>query len=576
MMSSKAESEYKRWLASEMLTEDERTELLRIQNDGEAISLRFFAPMSFGTAGLRSTMELGVGCMNRFTVSAASAAMAKLVLDAGGAARGVAIAYDSRNNSRVFAEISALVLAERGVTAYLFDGVRPTPELSFAVRDLGAIAGINITASHNPKEYNGYKAYWEDGAQISPAQAEVVAAAMAEIDPLNVVPTLALSDGIAKGLIVILDETYDERYLAAVLKTAVDPEAVRAVSDDLAIVYTPLHGAGHRLVPEILRRMGLKKLYTVDSQMTLDGNFPTVKKPNPEYADVFADGIRIANEVGSDLVIATDPDADRVGVVCRTADGSFKTVTGNQMGALLLDYVIRGRRKEGRLTPLDYAVKSVVSTPLADAIAEREGVVLYDVLTGFKYIGEVVYGYEKSGKPGNFLMGFEESYGYLFGSYARDKDAVGATMMIAEMTAAYRAEGMTLSDALDRLYATYGVFLESNIEIYMEGLDGIERRLRTMETLRKNPPRSLGGEAVVSVADFLSGRVLSLCDGSESETGLPKSDVLTFRLASGARVVVRPSGTEPKVKIYLLVSGADRASAEAAMAAVREDAKALI
>ena len=576
MMSSKAESEYKRWLASEMLTEDERTELLRIQNDGEAISLRFFAPMSFGTAGLRSTMELGVGCMNRFTVSAASAAMAKLVLDAGGAARGVAIAYDSRNNSRVFAEISALVLAERGVTAYLFDGVRPTPELSFAVRDLGAIAGINITASHNPKEYNGYKAYWEDGAQISPAQAEVVAAAMAEIDPLNAVPTLALSDGIAKGLIVILDETYDERYLAAVLKTAVDPEAVRAVSDDLAIVYTPLHGAGHRLVPEILRRMGLKKLYTVDSQMTLDGNFPTVKKPNPEYADVFADGIRIANEVGSDLVIATDPDADRVGVVCRTADGSFKTVTGNQMGALLLDYVIRGRRKEGRLTPLDYAVKSVVSTPLADAIAEREGVVLYDVLTGFKYIGEVIYGYEKSGKPGNFLMGFEESYGYLFGSYARDKDAVGATMMIAEMTAAYRAEGMTLSDALDRLYATYGVFLESNIEIYMEGLDGIERRLRTMETLRKNPPRSLGGEAVVSVADFLSGRVLSLCDGSESETGLPKSDVLTFRLASGARVVVRPSGTEPKVKIYLLVSGADRASAEAAMAAVREDAKALI
>ena len=575
-MTSKAGILYQRWLASDALTDAERAALARIGENEETVSLNFSAPMSFGTAGLRSTMELGVGCMNRFTVAAATAAMAKLVLDANGASRGVVIAYDSRNNSRAFAEISAIVLASHGVTAYLFDGVRPTPELSFAVRDLGAIAGINITASHNPKEYNGYKAYWEDGAQISPAQAEVVAAAMSEIDPLGAIPDYTLSEGVASGRIVMLDESYDERYLAAVIKTSVDPDAISAVADDLAIVYTPLHGAGYRLVPEILRRSGLKKLYTVDSQMVLDGNFPTVKKPNPEYADVFADGIRIANEVGSDLVIATDPDADRVGVVCRTSDGSFRTITGNQMGALLLDYVISGRRRKGTLTSEDYAVKSVVSTPLADAIAEKQGVVLHDVLTGFKYIGEVIYDYERTGKPGDFLMGFEESYGYLFGSYARDKDAVGATMMIAEMTAAYRAEGMTLCDALERLYGVYGVYLESNVEIYMEGLDGIERRLRTMENLRKNPPKSFGGERVASVADFSTGRVLSLLDGSESETGLPKSDVLSFRLTSGARIVVRPSGTEPKIKIYLLVSGSDAASAKAAMEAVMLDAKALI
>ncbi len=575
-MTSQASVEYHRWLSSEELTLAEKDELLSILEDEESIRLRFSSPMSFGTAGLRSTMELGIGSMNRFTVAAASAAMAKLVLDAGGEKRGVAIAYDSRNNSRSFAEISACVLAERGVRAYLFNGVRPTPELSFAVRDLGAIAGINITASHNPKEYNGYKAYWEDGAQISPKQADVVAGAMGEIDPLDSIPRLSLSDGIERGIVTLLGEDYDERYLAAVLETAVDRTAVPAVSDSLAIVYTPLHGAGHRLVPEILSRMGLKKLYTVDSQMTLDGNFPTVKKPNPEYADVFADGIRIANEVGSDLVIATDPDADRIGVVCRTSDGSFKTITGNQMGALLLDYVIRGRRRQGRLTPLDYAVKSVVSTPLADAIAEREGVVLHDVLTGFKYIGEVIYSYERSARPGAFLMGFEESYGYLFGSYARDKDAVGAAMMITEMTAAYRAEGMTLCDALERLYASYGVYLESNIEIYMEGLDGIERRRETMRRLRSEPPRLIGSDAVISVSDYLSGKVVSLLDGGEGETGLPKSDVLAFRLASGARVIVRPSGTEPKIKVYLLVSGPDAASASAAVEAIKEGARALV
>ncbi len=574
-MKNISRTEFERWLSSPALTGDERDSLLAIGDDSDAIELRFGAPMSFGTAGLRSTMHLGQGCMNRFTVAQTTAAMASLVLRSGGGERGVAIAYDSRNNSRAFAETAASVLAAAGVKVYLFDGVRPTPELSFAIRDLGAIAGINITASHNPKEYNGYKAYWEDGAQISPAQAEIVSAEMAKIDVLGDIPMLLLADAIADGRIVMLGEEYDERYLAAVLKTAINPEAVAAVAGDLRIVYTPLHGAGYRLVPEILSRIGMKHLYTVPSQMTLDGNFPTVKKPNPEYADVFAPGIEIANAVGSDLIIATDPDADRVGVMSRTRDGSFATITGNQMGALLLDYVIREKRAKGLLTKSDYAVKSIVSTSLASAIAVRQGVRLYDVLTGFKYIGEVIYGYEKENKPGNFLMGFEESYGYLFGSYARDKDAVGATMMIVEMTAYYRAKGLTLSDALEQLYAEYGNYREGMIDIYMEGLDGIERRRRVMQSLRDSAPHILGGVSVSRVADYLTGIECSISGGDETPIDLPKSDVLTFILVSGDRVIVRPSGTEPKIKIYLLVSASSASAAAERLDALMADARAL-
>ena len=570
-MNTNAQKEYERWLSSPALTDAEHQQLRSIGNDPEAIALRFGAPMSFGTAGLRSTMELGVGGMNRFTVAQATAGIAALVLRSNGASRGVVIAYDSRNNSKYFAEIAASVLLGAQIAVYLFDGVRPTPELSFAIRDTGAIAGINITASHNPKEYNGYKAYWEDGAQLAPAQADVVSAAIAEIDVLSDIPMLSLADASESGLLRILDASYDERYLAAVLKTAIDPDAVASVADELKIVYTPLHGAGYRLVPEVLSRIGLKHLYTVDSQMTLDGNFPTVKKPNPEYADVFVPGIALANEVGSDLVIATDPDADRVGVMCRRADGSFMTVTGNQMGALLLDYVIAGKRARGTLSPKDYAVKSIVSTPLANVIAEKNGVCLYDVLTGFKYIGEVIYGYEKDGREGEFLMGFEESYGYLFGSYARDKDAVGATMMIALMTAYYRARGMTLADALDGLYARYGFYLEDTSDLYMEGLDGIERRLRLMRSLRECPPAALGGIAVSRIADCLTGKETGLSGEEATPIPLPKSDVIIFRLATGDRVVVRPSGTEPKVKFYILVSAASREAARERLNTVKED-----
>jgi len=569
-------AEYKRWLEFEGLTEDERLELASISDDEEARALRFSAPMDFGTAGLRSTMYMGIGCMNRFTVAHTTRGIAALIKDVRGEARGVAIAYDSRNNSELFARVSACVLAGAGIRSYIFDGIRPTPELSFAVRELGAMAGINITASHNPKEYNGYKAYWEDGAQISPAQADVVSRERAKFDVLDTSGMADFDEAVKCGLITVLDEKFDEKYLEAVLKTAVNPNAVKEVASDLKVVYTPLHGAGYKLVPEVFKRIGLEHLYTVDEQMIPDGNFPTVAKPNPEYAAVFELGIKIADRVGSDIVIATDPDSDRVGVMTRTKDGSFKTITGNQMGALLLNYVIMQKRAQGTLPKNAYCVKSIVSTDMAYGIAKKEGIKLHDVLTGFKFIGEVIKNYESSGEADGFLLGFEESYGYLFGSYARDKDAVGASMMILEMTAFYKKSGMTLSDALDNLYKTYGVYGERMIDIYMEGLDGIEKRRRIMSNLRENPPVSFGGVKVTSVGDYKTGDIKNIETGETAPTGQPSSDVLYYTLATGDKIIVRPSGTEPKIKIYILLHDTSREALDEKASDYDKDARLLM
>ena len=427
-------NEYQRWLASTVISEEERAELTSIANNEEAKALRFSAPMDFGTAGLRSTMYMGIGSMNRYTVAQTTRGIAALVKASGGDNRGVAIAFDSRNNSREFARVSACVLAGAGVKSFIFNDIRPTPELSFALRELGCIAGINITASHNPKEYNGYKAYWEDGAQIAPDQAKVVSEERAKFDVLDLSGIMDFDEGVKCGLITILDEQFDEKYIAAVIATSVNQNAVKEVADELKVVYTPLHGAGYKLVPEVFKRIGLKHLYCVEEQMTPNGNFPTVEKPNPEYKAVFKLGIDIANNVGSDLVIATDPDSDRVGVMTRTESGDFATISGNQMGALLLDYVIKARRDLGILPENAYCVKSLVSTDMAYKIATDNGVKLHDVLTGFKFIGEVIKNYEAQGQKEGFLLGFEESYGYLLGSYARDKDAVEGSMMILEMT----------------------------------------------------------------------------------------------------------------------------------------------
>ena len=552
--------EFEKWLASDKLTESERAELLSIQNDEETKELRFGAPMDFGTAGLRSTMYMGIGCMNRFTVAHTTRGIAALIKAEGGEERGVAIAYDSRNHSEEFARVSACVLAGAGIKSYIFDGLRPTPELSYAVRETGALAGINITASHNPKEYNGYKAYWEDGAQLAPEHASVVANERNKFDCLDTDGIADFDEAVKSGLITVLDEKFDAKYLDEVIATAINPTLVSDVADTLKVVYTPLHGAGYKLVPEVFKRIGLKYLYTVDSQMVPDGNFPTVKKPNPEYPDVFTEGIEIANRVGSDLVIATDPDSDRVGVMTRTKSGEFITISGNQMGALLLDYAISQRKLLGKLPEYAYCVKSIVSTDMAYKIAESNGIKLHDVLTGFKFIGETIKNYEKLGKADGFVLGFEESYGYLLGTYARDKDAVEGSMMILEMTAYYKKQNMTLSDALLALYEKYGVYGERVIDIYMEGLDGIEKRRRIMQSLRDNAPTAIGGYKVCKVGDYKKGTVLNVVTGEEASTGQPASDVLYYTLENDDKIIVRPSGTEPKIKIYILAHDNDKES----------------
>ena len=567
--------EYERWLASEALTEEEKSELTAISGDEETKQFRFEQPMNFGTAGLRSTMYMGIGCMNRFTVAQTTRALASLVKEEGGEQRGVVIAYDSRNNSELFARVCASILAYYGVKAYIFDDLRPTPELSFALRELSAMAGINITASHNPKEYNGYKAYWEDGAQIGPEQAKIISAKISEFDVLDTDGIFNFEEAVRDGRIEFLDRSFDERYINAVMETAISPELIKEVSDELKIVYTPLHGAGTRLVPEVFSRVGVKHLYTVPEQMKPDGNFPTVKKPNPEYKDVFELGIKIADEVKSDLVIATDPDADRVGVMARNKNGEFVTVSGNQMGALLLDYAINARREAGKLLNNAYAVKSIVSTDMAYKICEQQGIKLHDVLTGFKFIGEVIKNYESSGDSNGFVLGFEESYGYLLGTYTRDKDAVEASMLILEMTAYYKKKNMTLCDALEALYSTYGNYGEAMIDIYMEGLDGIEKRRRVMSSLREDAPRELGGYRVKAIGDYMSAVFTYIDSGETKPTGQPKSDVLYYILENDDKIIIRPSGTEPKIKIYVLAHGDSKSALDQKIKNYKESAKRL-
>ena len=562
--------EYERWLTSPNLSPKERAAVAAV-TDEEARKLAFGCTLEFGTAGLRSSMALGPGHMNVHTVAHATQGMAELVRKNGGEARGVVIAYDSRHNSALFARVAAEVLAANRVRVYLFDGLRPTPELSFAVRYLSCIAGINITASHNPKEYNGYKAYWEDGAQLSPEDAATVSAVMAGIDVLGGAKRMPYEDALAEGRITLIGEAVDEAYLAAVDATLLDRDTLKRAADRLSIVYTPLHGAGYRMVPEALRRAGVSRVYPVEEQMIPDGSFPTVYKPNPEYADVFRLGIEKAEEVGSDLVIATDPDSDRVGVVTRTREGGFQTISGNKMGALLLDYIIGARRRLGMLPVGAFTIKSIVSTDLVTKIAAEGGVKLYDVLTGFKYIGEVIKAHEARGEEKRYIFGFEESYGYLTGTYARDKDAVSATLMITEMAAYYALRGMTLADALAELDEKYGIYREKTTEIYMEGLDGLARQKRVMDTLREAPPKVLGGDRVVSVGDYSKGYFTNVDTGERTEITQARSNVLYFITEADDKIVIRPSGTEPKIKLYLLVHGNTEEEAEAKIARLEKD-----
>ncbi|NLK38737.1 MAG: phospho-sugar mutase [Clostridiales bacterium] len=548
-----AKLQYEKWLNSSKLDPESRAELLSIKDDPDEIKFRFLSNLEFGTGGLRGIMKAGTNCMNVYTVAHATQGFANLINKEKDAHRGVVIGYDSRNNSALFAKTVAEVLAANNIPVHLFNDIRPTPEVSFAIRRLGCLAGINITASHNPKEYNGYKAYWEDGAQLPPDHAHTVSDFIASIDIFEDVKRIDFNTAKKAGKVKIIGNEIDDAYIETLLLQRINPDAVPAVADELKIVYTPLHGAGYRLVPDLLHRTGLKHLYTVDEQMIPDGNFPTVEKPNPELPEVFKLGIEVARKVGSDLVIATDPDSDRIGTVSRRSDGDFAAISGNQMGVLLLEYILSTRKKRGELPDNAYAIKTIVTTELATEICRRHGIKQYNVLTGFKYIGEVIKKCEAEGNFG-YVFGFEESYGYLSGSYARDKDGVCAAMLIVEMTAHYKSLGMTLWDALDNIYREYGYFMEGARDIYMEGLDGIKRRVEIMKNLRQNPPKFIGGNKVTAIGDYLAGTITDLESGISKPTNLPESDVLYYKLADGDVAVIRPSGTEPKIKMYFLVS----------------------
>ena len=547
-------NEYTRWKNNETLDNDIKEALCKMEGDENEIKMWFSSDISFGTAGLRGVMTAGTNAMNVYTVGRATQGIANLINSIGKNDRGVAIAYDCRNNSERFAKVSAEVLAANGVKAYIFESLRPTPVLSFALRELKCIAGINITASHNPAKYNGYKAYWEDGAQLASEEANTVADYMKNTDIFDDVKRVDFDKAVNEGKITVIGREIDELYLKNVKEQAINPEVFEKVADTLKIVYTPLHGTGRVLVPEILKQCGLRNLYTVDNQMEPNGNFPGTPNPNPEFPEVFEEGIKLAEDVKSDLIIATDPDADRVGIMVRDDKGEFKTLTGNQVGALLLDYIVKAYKEKGIKLENPYAVKTIVSTELVTKICLENGIKLHNVLTGFKFIGEVIKNYEAKGY-GDFLLGFEESYGYLKGTYARDKDAVVATMLICEMAAYYMQKNMTLYDALIDVYSIYGYYFEGVQNIYMEGLDGKEKMDAFMENLRNNPLKELGGVEVTSVRDYKSGIITDVKTGKTEPTGLPSSNVLYYVNAKGDVVVVRPSGTEPKLKLYFLING---------------------
>ncbi|MCH5183184.1 MAG: phospho-sugar mutase [Oscillospiraceae bacterium] len=551
-MSGNAFQEYERWTAT--LTGEEKASLEALRGDEEAILSRFAAPMQFGTAGLRSTMDLGISRMNIYTVAQTTKGLSALILASGGKDRGVAISYDSRHRSEEFARTAARVLAHDGVKVYLFDGIRPTPELSFAILHLGCISGINITASHNPKEYNGYKVYWEDGAQLPPEHADRVSAAVAEIDPLSV-PLADFDEAVASGAIRFLGGETDDAFLAAVQGSALSPALTKAWGNKLHLVYTPLHGTGYKLVPECLRRAGVTDLRVVEEQAIPDGSFPTVASPNPENDACFERAVELIRRenLPCSLIIASDPDADRIGVAVRGEDGVFRALHGNRIGALLIDYILRIRKETGNLPADGCAIRSIVSSPLFDAICDSHGVSHVSVLTGFKYIGEKIKQWESTGDH-TFLFGYEESHGYLPGSYARDKDAIGASLLLTEMACYHISHGRSIADALRELDETYGYYRESGFSCAITGLDPMAIMGQRMASLRKDGLSEIAGVPVLRVRDYLSGVIRSVT-GETASTEQPSSDVLYFELESGDAIAVRPSGTEPKIKVYLLVKG---------------------
>ena len=545
---------YEEWCSNPYFDAETQAELKAIaDNDGE-IKERFYKDLEFGTAGLRGVIGAGTNRMNIYTVRKATQGLANYIIKAGAKARGVAIAYDSHRMSPEFADEAALCLAANGIKAYVFESLRPTPELSFAVRELKCIAGINITASHNPPEYNGYKVYWEDGAQITPPHDKGIMDEVLAVTDYTTMKTMGLEEAKAAGLYEVIGQAIDDAYIARLKEQVQHQDAIDAVGKELKIVYSPLHGTGNIPARRVLKELGFENVYVVKEQELPDGEFPTVSYPNPEAEEAFELGLKLAKEVDADLVLATDPDADRLGVRVKDKDGVYHTLTGNMSGCLLADYEI-GQKKALKGLPEDgYLIKTIVTSNLADAIAKGYNVGLIEVLTGFKYIGQQILGFETSGK-GEYLFGFEESYGCLIGTHARDKDAIVATMALCEAAAYYKTKDMTLWDAMVAMYEKYGYYKDDIKSITMKGIEGLEKIQNILQTLRNNPPAEIGAYKVQKARDYQADTIKDLATGEVTPTGLPKSNVLYYELNDDAWVCVRPSGTEPKVKFYYGIKG---------------------
>ncbi len=545
---------YEDWLANPYFDEATKAELLSIKDDENEIKERFYMDLEFGTAGLRGIIGAGINRMNKYVVRKTTQGLANYIKKQGGEAKGVAIAYDSRRMSPEFSEEAALCLAANGIKAYRFESLRPTPELSFAVRHLGCIAGINITASHNPPEYNGYKVYWEDGAQITPPHDTGIMDEVKAVTDYNSVRTMDKADAEAAGLYVTIGQAVDDAYIAELKKQVKHYDSIEAVGDQLKIVYTPLHGTGNIPARRILKEIGFKNVYVVPEQELPDGEFPTVSYPNPESDEAFVLGLELAKKLDADLVLATDPDADRLGVRVKDKNGEYHCLTGNMSGCLLAEYTI-SQWKEQKGLPEDGAlIKTIVTTNMADAIARAYNIRLIECLTGFKYIGQQILGFEKSGK-GTYLFGFEESYGCLIGTHARDKDAIVATMALCEAAAYYKTQGKTLWDAMIDMYEKYGYYKDDVKAISLSGIEGLAKIQSIMETLRSNPPKTLAGYEVLSTRDYKKDEIVDLASGKVTSTGLPSSNVLYYDMNDDAWLCVRPSGTEPKIKFYYGIKG---------------------
>ena len=526
------------------------------------IKERFYMDLEFGTAGLRGIIGAGTNRMNIYVVRRATQGLANYIAKVDKKSQGVAIAYDSRHMSPEFAQEAALCLAANGIKAYIFETLRPTPELSFAVRHLGCVAGINVTASHNPPEYNGYKVYWEDGAQITPPHDSGIMGEVKAISDWNTVKTMDKAEAEKAGLFEVIGKEVDDAYMAELKKQVIHMDAIQAEGKNLKIVYTPLHGTGNIPARRILKELGFENVYVVKEQELPDGDFPTVSYPNPEAAEAFELGLKLAKEVDADLVLATDPDADRLGVRVKDKNGEYHDLTGNMSGCLLANYEISQRKAVNGSLPEDGAlIKTIVTTNLADAIAKGYGVKLIEVLTGFKFIGQQILGFEKSGK-GSYLFGFEESYGCLIGTYARDKDAIVATMALCEAAAYYKTQGKTLWDAMIEMYEQFGYYKDDIKAVTMKGIEGLQKIQDIMNSLRQNPPAEFAGHKVVAVRDYKADTIKNLETGEVTPTGLPNSNVLYYELTNDAWVCVRPSGTEPKVKFYYGVKGTSLADAD--------------